>query len=340
MKCILIWALLCSHTILYADAQVLHLHHIGSEGVAGLPEFMGSWSVDDRTILQYDSNTMHMDADAPIPDWLSSNEGPSHWRGMNFVSRMIRRFLVTTLNTIGQHDNLTASPPQARLYQTHGYCQLNPDGTMHTSVSHGYNGKDFVTFDIPARTWAAAVPQAVHLVKCRANRAFDLENLYYYYNYECIERLKTILKYAPWIHDKKVPEVGVIESRGLRIPSKVEVTCHVTGFYPRAVQVEWLGAEGLPLVDGVSSGEVLPNGDGSYQLRKSLTLPQGAQYTQHYSCLVLHSSVAGNITVNWVPKTRSSYWRASILTVIGCLLFLTLLVCCRREEEQSERPPL
>lgn len=57
----------------FADAQVLHLHHIGSEGVAGLPEFMGSWSVDDKTILQYDSNTMHMDADAPIPDWLSSN---------------------------------------------------------------------------------------------------------------------------------------------------------------------------------------------------------------------------------------------------------------------------
>ena len=90
MKRILIWALLCSHTIpyhiipyhmqvgvfkdiymahvffilitltmsllniftitfslcmfcCYADAQVLYLHHIGSEGVAGLPEFMGSW---------------------------------------------------------------------------------------------------------------------------------------------------------------------------------------------------------------------------------------------------------------------------------------------------------
>ena len=81
--------------------------------------------------------------------------------------------------------------------------------------------------------------------------------------------------------------------------SEVEVTCHVTGFYPRAVQVEWLGAEGLPMVDGVNSGEVLPNGDGSYQLRKSLTVPQEAQDTQSYSCLVLHSSIAGNITVTW-----------------------------------------
>eukprot|EP00063_Salmo_salar_P069001 XP_014043836.1 PREDICTED: antigen-presenting glycoprotein CD1d2-like [Salmo salar] len=144
---------------------------------------------------------------------------------------------------------------QARLFQTQDYCKLNPDGTVHTSVSHGYNRRDFVTFVIPARTWAAAVPQAVHLV---------------------------------------------------------EVACHVTGFYPWAVQVEWLGAEGLPMVDGVSSGEVLPNGDGSYQLRKSLTVLQEAQDTQSYSCLVLHSSVAGNITLTWVLKTRSSFWRDRI----------------------------
>ncbi|XP_045542983.1 T-cell surface glycoprotein CD1b3, partial [Salmo salar] len=104
-----------------------------------------------------------------------------------------------------------------------------------------------------------------------------------------------------------------------RIPSKVEVACHVTGFYPWAVQVEWLGAEGLPMVDGVSSGEVLPNGDGSYQLRKSLTVLQEAQDTQSYSCLVLHSSVAGNITLTWVLKTRSSFWRDRIVTMIGCL---------------------
>lgn len=89
-----------------------------------------------------------------------------------------------------------ASPHQARLFQTQDYCKLNPDGTVHTSVSHGYNRRDFVTFVIPARTWAAAVPQAVHLVKCRANKAFDRESLYYHYNYEWMERLKTILKYA------------------------------------------------------------------------------------------------------------------------------------------------
>lgn len=148
------------------------------------------------------------------------------------------------------------------------------------------------------------------------------------------------------------------------------------------------GHRGSPGGQG-EQGEVLPNGDGSYQL--------GSQDTQRYSCQVVHSSVA-RITVTWdkgtclcvmcpfvkewtvtysmkkmldkhvtyahlrvkcsfgtsflndwhfemsslymstVPKTLSSFWRDSILTVIGCL-FRSVLVCCGREE-QSERPPM
>lgn len=80
--------------------------------------------------------------------------------------------------------------------------------------------------------------------------------------------------------------------------SAIEVTCHVTGFYPREVRVEWLGANELPLTEGVISGEVLPNGDGTYQLRKILTVLEG-QGAQSYSCQVAHSSVPENITVSW-----------------------------------------
>ena len=73
----------------------------------------------------------------------------------------------------------------------------------------------------------------------------------------------------------------------------------MTGFYPREVQVEWLGEEGHPLVQGVRRGEVLPNEDGTYQLRTSLAVPLGSQHSLSYSCLVFHSSVQGNITRIW-----------------------------------------
>lgn len=66
----------------------------------------------------------------------------------------------------------------------------------------------------------------------------------------------------------------------------------MTGFYPQAVQVEWLGAQGLPLVDRVSSGEVLPNGDSTEEEPECPTGIPG-----HPEIQLLHSGVARNITV-------------------------------------------
>uniref|UniRef100_A0A3B3RJH7 Ig-like domain-containing protein n=1 Tax=Paramormyrops kingsleyae TaxID=1676925 RepID=A0A3B3RJH7_9TELE len=83
----------------------------------------------------------------------------------------------------------------------------------------------------------------------------------------------------------------------------LRVTCHVTGFYPWEVQVEWQKDGWLPLVEGVTSGEVLPNGDGTLQLKKTLTISGGNQRCvtiQSYTCLVQHSSLSQNITRTWV----------------------------------------
>ncbi|KAM6986736.1 T-cell surface glycoprotein CD1a-like [Aplochiton taeniatus] len=82
-----------------------------------------------------------------------------------------------------------------------------------------------------------------------------------------------------------------------------DITCLVTGFYPRKVQVEWLGPEGIPLVEGVTSGEVLPNGDGSYQLRKELTVSLDTHVSPNFSCMVLHTSV--NTTKFWAQNEES-----------------------------------
>lgn len=82
------------------------------------------------------------------------------------------------------------------------------------------------------------------------------------------------------------------------------VTCHVTGFYPRKVKVEWLNQDGH-ILDGVSREEVLANFDGTYQVRRTLNVPEGAEWSQVYRCVVMHTSVTGNITVIW-GKTGNS----------------------------------
>lgn len=96
-----------------------------------------------------------------------------------------------------------------------------------------------------------------------------------------------------------VPDIKLIENSSSGSYDK-EVTCHVTGFYPREVQVQWLDERGTALMDGVTAGEVLPNGDGTYQVRQTLKVPGEAPWSQvKYRCVVIHSSVTGNITMTW-----------------------------------------
>ncbi|XP_041919786.1 uncharacterized protein LOC121683966 isoform X2 [Alosa sapidissima] len=108
------------------------------------------------------------------------------------------------------------------------------------------------------------------------------------------------------------------------------VTCHVTGFYPRAVQVEWLNQDGH-LSDGVSRGEVLPNCDGTYQVKQTLKVPGGTQWSQVYRCQVIHSSVIGNITVVWDPK-KSLFLPVIVGSTIGSIAVTVLfvIVCLKR----------
>ena len=111
----------------------------------------------------------------------------------------------------------------------------------------------------------------------------------------------------------------MIETSSLGTSDTV-VTCHVTGFHPRALQVEWLNQEGH-ILDRVSNGEVLPNGDGTYQIRRTLSVPDGARWSQFYRCQVVHSGVTGNITLEWSKTSTSTagqkyFGSATNLTVV------------------------
>ncbi|KAF5892418.1 class I histocompatibility antigen, F10 alpha chain-like, partial [Clarias magur] len=100
------------------------------------------------------------------------------------------------------------------------------------------------------------------------------------------------------------------------------LTCHVTGFYPRAVQVKWMGAD-LQLVDD-EMNDVLPNGDGTYQTRISMIRPDENKGDQRYSCAVYHSSLReGNITVIWVKEENP--FRLPVWITLSCIFILTVV---------------
>nr|AAB30802.1 putative major histocompatibility complex [Squalus acanthias=dogfish, Peptide, 63 aa] [Squalus acanthias] len=61
--------------------------------------------------------------------------------------------------------------------------------------------------------------------------------------------------------------------------------CGVTGFYPRFIEVVWQRNEDF--VSDVESPGLLPNHDGTYQIKKTLIL--AAEDEAEYLCHVDHS---------------------------------------------------
>ena len=77
------------------------------------------------------------------------------------------------------------------------------------------------------------------------------------------------------------------------------VTCLATGFYPRHINLTIL-RDGQPVPDHlITGGDLLPNGDGTYQMRKHLELSQEElKEKQDYTCTVTHLSLDNKLDVH------------------------------------------
>ncbi|KAK1155290.1 BOLA class I histocompatibility antigen, alpha chain BL3-7-like [Acipenser oxyrinchus oxyrinchus] len=176
-------------------------------------------------------------------------------------------------------------------------CELDDDGTTQRYWQDGYDGKDFIVYDEKTQTWTAAVPQAVYYkLKWEADTAFK-HYINHLFEQECVDWLKNYIQYGR-VKRKVPPEVRLFQKKAVQ-PAGSEVTCHVTGFYPREVEVTWLRDGQGPLEEGVRSGEVLPNMDGTYQVRKTLTVSPEEQERHRYTCQVDHASLGEKIEKEW-----------------------------------------
>ncbi|KAK1153374.1 major histocompatibility complex class I-related gene protein-like, partial [Acipenser oxyrinchus oxyrinchus] len=191
-------------------------------------------------------------------------------------------------------------------YHNMGGCELHDDGTRRSYSSHAYDGKDFISIDVETMTWIAAVPQAVFYKRKREAHTAWQHKTSDYYQKVCFQLLEWCVQYG----------VGTLQRKGTEQPHTVflkaresagtDVICHVTGFYPREVEVNWIRDSEALLEEGVWSGEVLPNEDRTYQLRKTLTVSPEDQKKHSYSCQVDHASLDEKMDVKWGKRERET----------------------------------
>ncbi|XP_041429917.1 major histocompatibility complex class I-related gene protein-like [Xenopus laevis] len=121
--------------------------------------------------------------------------------------------------------------------------------------------------------------------------------------------------------------------------SGTKLHCWVYGFYPRDVEVKWI-KNGRDEIYSEESAEILPNPDGTYQIRVSVevTPEEGATY----SCHVDHSSLE-NPLVTFERKISHMTYRIAAAVAVAILFALALFLCkkmkgfeCNRQSVRTE----
>ncbi|XP_026312857.1 T-cell surface glycoprotein CD1b isoform X2 [Piliocolobus tephrosceles] len=102
-------------------------------------------------------------------------------------------------------------------------------------------------------------------------------------------------------------------------PGRLQLVCHVSGFYPKPVWVMWMQDEQEQR--GTQLGDILPNANWTWYLRATLDVAAGE--AAGLSCRVKHSSLEGQDIV--------LYWRNPISTgsiVLAIMVPSLLLLLC------------
>uniref|UniRef100_A0A8C7CLB3 Immunoglobulin C1-set domain-containing protein n=1 Tax=Oncorhynchus kisutch TaxID=8019 RepID=A0A8C7CLB3_ONCKI len=78
------------------------------------------------------------------------------------------------------------------------------------------------------------------------------------------------------------------------------------GFYPRHINLTLL-RDGQPIAEqALNTRQLLPNGDGTYQLRKSLEVStEELRERRNYTCTASYLSLDNKLDVNWVPECEA-----------------------------------
>ncbi|XP_073687684.1 major histocompatibility complex class I-related gene protein-like [Garra rufa] len=207
------------------------------------------------------------------------------------------------------------------VYQTMDLCEQsdNKPGQMISKTAYrGSTVDELVFFDgkftyqVFSNYTEQEIKRNLELSKLR------LEKIYYPI---CIKTLKNYLKKRDTQVNRKVkPRVRIIQKANSDFGGFL--SCLATGFYPRQINLTLFRDE-QPVADHeITGGDLLPNDDGTYQMRKSLEISAADKHK--YTCSVTHLSLDHQLKVTSEPDSGEPF-KSAILSAVLIVLALVLV---------------
>uniref|UniRef100_A0A3Q1CNE3 Ig-like domain-containing protein n=1 Tax=Amphiprion ocellaris TaxID=80972 RepID=A0A3Q1CNE3_AMPOC len=299
-----------------------------STGTSNLPEVVAVALVNNIEASYCDSK---IEKAIPKQDWMENlRDGePEYWKEYAQDCAVNRLFFEEQFHILKRRLNQTTS---VHILQKVIGCEWDDETeTSHGYQHYGFDGEDFLVFDLKTLTWIATKPQAV-ITKHYWDRQKTTNDLWkYYLTQVCVDWLKKHLKYGRIsLMRTDLPSVSLLQ----KTPSS-QVTCHATGFYPDRADLFWR-KDGEELHEDVDKGEILPNHDGTFQMSVDLKISSiTPEDWKKYDCVFQLSGVKDDIITKLdksvirtnQSKTEMEIKTCTILQLFGnsCFIFYLLI---------------
>ncbi|XP_022625303.1 major histocompatibility complex class I-related gene protein-like [Seriola dumerili] len=296
-----------------------------SSGVTNLPEFVGAGQIDDITVGYCDTNTKVV---VIKQDWLKMIFiiYPQELLQYNiWCSESMPELFKGIVDSYMQLFNHSGG---VHIVQMRSGCEWDENsGEVTSFMKIGYDGEDFLSFDLKNLTWIALKPEAVIIKQKWDNNIANTETNGNFYHHVCPELLKVSVQYGKSsLQRTELPSVSLLQ----KTPSS-PVSCHATGFFPHRAVMFWR-KDGEDLYEDVDQGEILPNHDETFQMRVDLNISSVTpEDWRRYDCVFQLSGVKEDIVTkldksvirtNEVPP--SEFPAAAVSGVVVGLLLLAL----------------
>ncbi|XP_067236040.1 major histocompatibility complex class I-related gene protein-like isoform X2 [Chanodichthys erythropterus] len=306
-----------SHTLVGSHSMWLFSTYI--HGKTQFPQFSCTTSLDDITVGYYNSTTYIPRGNMTNEDDVIDLDKIKDISGYMYNSFLRRSDL---LRQDGQNYSLD-------VYQKLVLCELldldKPGQMIFRDAARGSTTDEICYFNNTTFTYTLNINIKQELIKPHLEEfKQEFNNIFYPV---CITTLKNYLKKREdQINRKAVPNIRFFQksnsdSGGFR------VSCLATGFYPRHINLT-LFRDGQPVSDHeITGGDLLPNGDGTYQMRKSLEISADKH---KYTCSATHLSLDNKLIIELDEPSRLHIGVAVLILV--CVISVILAVVCIRRQ--------